>query len=135
MIKLAINFLSSPVYSFTLFLVFFILAMKRMDIVGTKKFGLGLLVFILVVFAWMVSDPIFFSIISLPDNIPIIILNAIVLWSTWFALYKGNQNDIRIAAGQSPIEGTPENREKVWAWPNLVYTEMFCGVICTIFLL
>ncbi|HXH73408.1 MAG TPA: hypothetical protein VNJ08_00470 [Bacteriovoracaceae bacterium] len=135
MIKEAINFLSSPLYSFTLFIVGFGLAMKRMDIVGTKKFGLGLLIFCLVVFAWMVADPIFFSIISLPDNIPIIILNALVIWSTWYALYKGHQNDLRIAAGEEPIEGTPENREKVWAWPNLVYTELFCGILCTIFLI
>jgi hypothetical protein len=135
MIKEAINFLSSPLYSFSLFIVIFYLALKRIDIVGTKKFGLGLLIVTLITFAWMVADPIFFSIISLPDNIPIIILNALVFWSTWYALYKGNQNDIRIAAGEAPIEGTPENREKVWAWPNLVYTELFCGIICTVFLI
>ncbi len=135
MIKLAINFLSAPLYSFTAFCILFVLAMKRMDIVGTKKFGMGLLIFTLVIFGWMVSDPVFFSVISLPDNIPIIILNALVFWSTWFSLYKGHQNDLRIAAGEPPIEGTPENREKVWAWPNLVYTELFCIIACTIFLI
>ena len=134
MIKEAINFLAAPVYSFSIFIGLFFLAMKRMDIVGTKKFGIGLLVFTLVTFAWMVADPIFFSIISLPDNIPIIILNALVIWSTWFALYKGHQNDLRIEAGESPLEGSPENREKVWAWPNLVYTELFAGIVCTVFL-
>lgn len=135
MIKEAINFLSSPLYSFTAFIVLFVLAMKRMDIVGTKKFGLGLLIFVLVVFGWMVSDPVFFSVISTPDNIPIIILNGLVFWSTWYALYKGHQNDLRIEKGEQPIEGTPENREKVWAWPNLVYTELFCGILCTVFLI
>jgi hypothetical protein len=135
MIKEAINFLSSPLYSFTLFIVLFFLSMKRIDIVGTKKFGLGLLIFTLVVFGWMITDPVFFSVISLPDNIPIIILNGLVFWSTWFALYRGHQNDLLIAAGGAPYEGTPENREKVWAWPNLVYTELFCGIACTIFLI
>ena len=135
MIKLAINFLSYPLYSFTAFIVLFVLAMKRMDIVGTKKFGMGLLIFTLVVFGWMVSDPVFFSVISTPDNIPIIILNGLVFWSTWYSLYKGHQNDLRIAAGEPPIEGTPENREKVWAWPNLVYTELFCIIAGTIFLI
>lgn len=135
MIKAAINVLATPVYSFSIFIALFYLALKRIDIVGTKKFGLGLLIFTLVVFGWMVADPIFFSIISLPDNIPIIILNALVFWSTWYALYKGHQNDLRIEAGEPPIEGTPENREKVWAWPNLVYTELFCGIICTVFLI
>lgn len=135
MIKEAINYLSSPLYSFTAFIVLFGLAMKRIDIVGTKKFGLGLLVFVLVTFGWMVTDPVFFSVISLPDNIPIIILNGLVFWSTWYALYKGHQNDLRIERGEQPIEGTPENREKVWAWPNLVYIELFCGILCTIFLI
>jgi len=135
MIKEAINYLSQPAWSFSAFIALFYLAMKRMDIVGTKKFGMGLLISTLVIFGWMISDPVFFSIISLPDNIPIIILNAIVFWSTWYALYKGHQNDLRIAAGEEPIEGTPENREKVWAWPNLVYTELFCGILCTIFLI
>ncbi|WPU65620.1 cytochrome b family protein [Peredibacter starrii] len=135
MIKAAINYLSDPLYSFTLFIILFVLAMKRMDIVGTKKFGLALLIGVLAIFGWMVTDPVFFSVISLPDNIPIIILNGLVFWSTWYALYRGHQNDLRIAAGEQPIEGTPENREKVWAWPNLVYTELFCGILCTIFLI
>ncbi len=135
MIKEAINYLSSPLYSFSAFIFLFWLILKRIDIVGTKKFGFGMLIVILVIFGWMVSDPVFFSIISLPDNIPIIILNALVFWSTWFALYKGHQNDLRIEKGEQPIEGTSENREKVWAWPNLVYTELFCGILCTVFLI
>jgi len=135
MIKSAVNFLSDPLYSFTIFCVLFVLAMIRIDIVGTKKFGMFLLVGTLLTFGWMVADPVFFSVISLPDNIPIIILNGLVFWSTWFALYKGHQNDLRIEKGEQPIEGTPENREKVWAWPNLVYTELFCGILCTVFLI
>lgn len=109
--------------------------MKKVDFIATKKFGYGMFAAVLAIFAWMVTDPVFFSIISLPDNIPIIILNGIVLWSTWYAIYKGVQNDNRIAAGEPPLEGTPENREKVWAWPNLVYTELFCGIACTVFLI
>jgi hypothetical protein len=135
MIKEAINFLSYPLYSFTAFIVLFGLAMKRIDIVGTKKFGLALLIGVLAIFGWMLTDPTFFTVISTPDNIPIIILNGLVFWSTWYALYKGHQNDLRIEKGEPPIEGTPENREKVWAWPNLVYTELFCGILCTIFLI
>lgn len=135
MIKSAINFLSDPLYSFTIFIVLFVLAMKRMDIVGTKKFGLALLIGTLVIFGWMVTDPVFFTVISLPDNIPIIILNGLVFWSTWYSLYKGHQNDLRMEKGEPPIEGTPENREKVWAWPNLVYIELLAGILCTVFLI
>ncbi len=135
MIKEFINYLSSPLYSFTGVMAFFFFTVKRPDIVGSKKFGLISLVSILVIFGWMLTDPVFFSVISLPDNIPIIILNAVVLWSWWFAIHKGVENDKRIAAGEGPLEGTPENREKVWAWPNLVYTELFAGIACTVFLI
>jgi len=135
MIKEIINYLSSPLYSFTGVMAFFFFTVKRPDIVGSKKFGLFSLVSILLIFCWMLTDPVFFSVISLPDNIPIIILNAVVLWSWWFAIHKGVENDKRIAAGEGPLEGTPENREKVWAWPNLVYTELFAGIACTVFLI
>ena len=33
------------------------------------------------------------------------------------------------------MEGTPENREKVWTWPNLVYTELFAIIAGTVFLI
>lgn len=135
MIKEFINYLSSPLYSFTGVMAFFFFTVKRPDIVGSKRFGLISLVSILIIFGWMLTDPVFFSVISLPDNIPIIILNAVVLWSWWFAIHKGVENDKRIAAGEGPLEGTPENREKVWAWPNLVYTELFAGIACTVFLI
>jgi hypothetical protein len=114
---------------------FFAFTIKKPEVVASKKFGLASLIAILVIFGWMLTDPVFFSVISLPDNIPIIILNAVVLWSWWFAMHKGVENDKRIARGDPPIEGPPENREKVWAWPNLVYTELFCGIACTVFLI
>ncbi|ATH09456.1 hypothetical protein BIY24_01030 [Halobacteriovorax marinus] len=37
-------------------------------------------------------------------------------------------------AGECPIEALPENKEKVWCWPNLVYTELFAIIATTIFL-
>ncbi|POB13329.1 cytochrome C [Halobacteriovorax sp. DA5] len=32
------------------------------------------------------------------------------------------------------MEALPENREKVWVWPNLVFTELMCMIGTTIFL-
>lgn len=135
MIKEIVNYLSSPVISFTAVTAFFVFTVKKPEVVASKKFGLGALIAILVIFGWMLTDPVFFSVISLPDNIPIIILNGVVLWSWWFAMHKGVENDKRMERGEPPIEGTPENREKVWAWPNLVYTELFAGIACTVFLI
>jgi hypothetical protein len=130
-----INILCQPVYSFTITIIAFLLMIKKIEVVGTKKFGYTALVIVLAATAFLFNDPVFFKIISTPDNIPIIILLSLVFWSTWFAIYKGVQNDHRIEAGLGPIEGTPENREKVWAWPNLVYIELFCMIGTTIFLI
>lgn len=134
MIKETINYLSNPVISFTAVTAFFAFTIKKPEIVASKKFGMWSMIAVLAIFFWMLTDPVFFSVISLPDNIPIIILNVVVLWSWWFAMHKGVENDKRIARGEPPWEGTPENREKVWAWPNLVYTELFVIIGCTIFL-
>ncbi len=133
--KALINIIAEPVYSFTIVIFAYLFMIKKMETVGTKKFGLTALGVVLLVTAYLFADPTFYLIITTPDNIPIIILLSLVLWSTWFSLYKGVQNDNRIAEGLPPIEGTPENREKVWAWPNLVYTELFCIIATTIFLI
>ncbi|MBP9674143.1 MAG: hypothetical protein KBD63_03535 [Bacteriovoracaceae bacterium] len=135
MLKQALNFLSQPVFFFSGMIVCFFLALKYYQFVGTKKFGKIALVVSLLIATFFVSDPIFFMIISTPDNIPIIILISTVGFFTWYSLYRAAENDKRIAEGGSPREGLPENREKVWAWPNLVYIELFAIIACSVFLI
>ena len=81
-----------------------------------------------------VLDSNFWLIITWPDNIPISILIVTLAFFTWLCFYRATVNDERLEAGLEPIEGTPENREKVWCWPNLVYTELFVIIAGTIFL-
>ncbi|MBT3981338.1 MAG: cytochrome C [Bacteriovoracaceae bacterium] len=81
------------------------------------------------------SDDVFRTIIATPDNIPISILLFSVFFFTWLTVHKAAINDERIEAGECPIEGLPENREKVWSWPNLVYNELFVIIAGTIFLI
>lgn len=129
-----INLISDPIYSFPMVVILFGLMLKYYQFVGTKKFAwifTGLCILISPLFF---LDPNFYAIITLPDNIPISILLSTVFFFTWFSFYKAAQNDKRIAEGLCPIEGTPENREKVWVWPNLVYTELFAIISGTIFL-
>jgi hypothetical protein len=133
--KAVINYLSDPVFSFTGIIVAFFMAIKYVEVFASKRFAFGALIAILLIFGWMSLDPVFFSIIIWPDNVPIIFLLTLVIWSTWFAIHKGVENDKRIAVGEPPLEGTPENREKVWAWPNLVYTELFAIIAGTVFLI
>ena len=51
---------------------------------------------------------------------------------TWLALRKAVINDDRIARGEPPLEKLED--EKVLVWPDLVYTELICMVICTVIL-
>jgi hypothetical protein len=130
-----INYISSPMYSFSATLVLFYLMIEKVRVVGSIKFAKWGTLFLTIVGAWFMSDDVFRSVITTPDNIPIIILLFCVIFFTWFSLYKAVENDKRIEQGLPPIEGTPENKEKVWAWPNLVYTELFVIIAGTVFLI
>lgn len=137
--KEMINYFSEPRWMFSAFLILFLLTFVfekiKIEWFGSKRFAVWACVIIALIFAWMCTDPIFFSIIIFPDNIPITILLSLVGFTTWYSIYKGVENDKRIAQGLEPIEGTPENREKVWSWPNLVYIELLALIGTTIFLI
>ncbi|MBC7541061.1 MAG: cytochrome C [Bacteriovorax sp.] len=135
MLRELINKLSDPIISFPMMTFAFYLMLKHYKTVGTKKFAYWTIAILIPVIVWFLADPNFFSIIKTPDNIPIIILLVLVGFFTWFWLYKAALNDTRIEEGLCPIEATPEEREKVWVWPNLVYTELFAIIACTAFLI
>lgn len=78
---------------------------------------------------WAMTDPNFRLIVAKEDNVPITLLIYSVGFFTWLALYKGVQNDERIAKGEPPAEKTED--EKVLVWPDLVYTELICMIVCT----
>lgn len=130
-----INWMADPIRSFPIVTLLFVLTIKYYKIVGTKKFGIGALLVVLPVAFWFCLDPNFRAIILWPDNIPINIIVILISWLTWYTLYRCAENDKRIEAGLGPIEGTPENREKVWSWPNLVYIELIAMVGTTVFLI
>ncbi|PYR40774.1 MAG: hypothetical protein DMF93_10170, partial [Acidobacteria bacterium] len=46
---------------------------------------------------------------------------------------EGVLNDRRIAAGQGPIEKAESDR--VWVWPDLVYTELISLILCSVLLI
>lgn len=133
--KELINYLADPIRSFPIFTILFLLMIRYYRIVGTKKFAWIVLGLSIPLFFWFAADPNFYLIITWPDNIPISILIVLVSFLTWYALYKCAVNDARIEAGEGPYEALPENREKVWCWPNLVYTELFAIIAGTIFLI
>ena len=92
---------------------------KWMLIGGAILFGLSLL------------DSNFNLIAAKPDNVPIAAMIFLLGIFTWVALRKAYYNDQAILAGGIPYEKT-ESDEKLFTWPDLVYTELLCMILLTI---
>ncbi len=80
--------------------------------------------------AWAYGDPNFHKIITKGDNIPIVILLASVIFFSWLALRQAVINDRRKQEGGAGIEGEI-GKQKVFTWPDLVYTEFICLILFT----
>jgi hypothetical protein len=96
-----------------------------------KKTGKWLLIFGVAGFFVSFLDPNFFLIAAKPDNVPIGAMIFLLGIFTCIALRKAYLNDKQIAAGGIPWEKT-ESNEKLFVWPDLVYTEMLCMILLTI---
>jgi len=88
--------------------------------------GFGFVVFYL----WSATDENFFKIIVKPDNVPITIMLVATAIVTWVAFRQAAINDRRIERGEPLIESGAD--DKVLVWPDLVYTEMICLVLCSV---
>ena len=78
-------------------------------------------------------DPNFRLIVTKPDNVPIVGLIFLLVFFVWYSIREGVLNDRRIAAGQGPIEKAESDR--VWVWPDLVYTELISLILCSVLLI
>jgi hypothetical protein len=95
------------------------------------KVGKWLLIGMAGAFALSLLDPNFFLIAAKPDNVPIGAMIFLLGIFTWIALRKAYLNDRQMLAGGIPWEKT-ESDEKLFTWPDLVYTEMLCMILLTI---
>src|SRR6266852_5390771 len=96
-----------------------------------KKTGKWLLIAGMGGFFVSFLDPNFYLIAAKPDNVPIGAMIFLLGIFTWIALRKAYLNDKQIEAGGIPWEKT-ESAEKLFVWPDLVYTEMLCMIILSI---
>jgi hypothetical protein len=78
---------------------------------------------------WAMTNRNFREVVTKPDNVPIVLLVFSVGFFTWLALRRAVVNDDRIARGEPPLEKLED--DKVLVWPDLVYTELICMIICT----
>ena len=126
-LKDIVNVLSDPMYLLPISIVILAISL-RVPGFWSKRGGLFALILVVGFIILSLLDYDFRLIVTKPDNVPIVALIFLVGFFVWLALHQGFANDRRIANGGLPSEKETEN-EKVWVWPDLVYTELICMVI------
>ena len=131
--KAFINWLCAPYYFVPLCTV--LLAVFLVGYRGLTKPKVAMLIgaiFLVFYFGSAVQDPNFQAIIKKPDNVPITLMILFTGFLTWLAFRQAAINDERMERGQPLIESGAD--DKVLVWPDLVYTELICLTLCTVFL-
>jgi len=129
-IKEFANFLSYPKWSFTLSLVIFVY-LVRSKRAWTKRGGWIMLGVSVLFFLLSILDPNFRIIVTKPDNVPIVMMVFLVGYFLWLAMYKATRNDALIEQGEPTFEKS-EVEDKIFTWPDLVFSEFICMVILTV---
>jgi len=73
------------------------------------------------------TDPVFASIVTRADNVPIVGMVYLLALFTWLGVRQAVENDRRMAAGDPPAE--KDFAEKFLTWPDLVYPELICMIL------
>jgi hypothetical protein len=127
------NALADPRLFFILALVSLVLMVWKREQVASNRVGYGMLGGLAIFFVFGAFDANFRLIMTKPDNVPIIGLIFLLIFLTWFSMREAVLNDRRIAAGEGPIEKAESDR--VWVWPDLVYTELISLILCSVVLI
>ncbi len=128
-IKDFINLFADPRLFFTLSVVALGLIVWKREVFALNAVGYSLIAFLMVFFSFGLFDENFRLIIAKPDNVPIVALIFLLVFFTWYSMREAVKNDQRIAAGDDPIE--KQESDRVWVWPDLVYTELIALILCT----
>ena len=133
LIKGFFNFLFDPQLFFGLACVSLALMLWKRELVASNAFGYAMMGFLFVFFGVGTFDPNFRLIVTKPDNVPIVGLIFLLAFFVWYSIREAVLNDRRIAAGKGPIE--KEESDRVWVWPDLVYTELIAIILCNVVLI
>lgn len=134
-IKHFIDEFSNPQISLTLlFILFFVIMLGFLKQVTRSKFFWSFYTLLILFTLWAMQDPNFWLIATKPDNIPIMAMLFLVIFFSWLAFKQAVDNDDRIAQGRPPLE-KEETPQKVMVWPDLVYIEFLCIILCTFVLI
>lgn len=128
-VRNAIDSVANPISYTLLSVVGFVAMLYWRKPLTQPQVAWGILMASFLIGGWWVTDDNFRSIVAKEDNVPITMLIYSVGFFTWLGLYRGVQNDERIAKGEPVLEKLDD--EKVLVWPDLVYTELICMIIAT----
>jgi hypothetical protein len=132
-IKSLFNFAANPRLYFFLMISALVLLVWKREKITTNAFGIGALVIFGLFFGLGGLDPNFRLIITKPDNVPIVGLIFLLVFFVWYSMKEAVLNDRRMARGEGPIEKAESDR--VWVWPDLVYTELISLILCSVVLI
>lgn len=132
LIKRKLNEWSEPQYFVTFTVVLLIIGLLTYRQWTRPRAAAALGLMFLAFYAWSALDENFLKIIAKPDNVPITIMLFVTAFLTWVAFRQAAINDERMERGEPLIESGAD--DKVLVWPDLVYTEMICLVLCSVFL-
>ncbi len=128
-VKGIINSIADPRRFFLLACASLVLLVWKRERAASKGVGYAILAVLVLFFGLGSLDPNFRLIVTKPDNVPIVGLIFLLVFFTWYSIREAVLNDRRIAAGHGPIEKAESDR--VWVWPDLVYTELIALIVCT----
>jgi hypothetical protein len=132
-IKGFINTLADPRLFFILAVLSLVVLVWKREQIAANAVGYGMLGVLTIFFVFGAFDPNFRLIMTKPDNVPIVGLIFLLVFFTWYSMREAVLNDRRIAAGQGPVEKAESDR--VWVWPDLVYTELISLILCSVVLI
>jgi hypothetical protein len=133
LIKGLINAVADPRLFFILAVAALVVVVWKRELLAQNTVGYGVLGLLGAFFIFGTFDPNFRLIVTKPDNVPIVGLIFLLVFFVWYSIREAVLNDRRIAAGQGPIEKAESDR--VWVWPDLVYTELISLIVCSVILI
>lgn len=128
----SINWLSQPTVSFSLSVILLIVLLRWKSL-WTKTGGLVLLAGGVLFVGLSAIQPDFRLIVTKADNVPIVMMIFLVGFFLWLAMSKAYANDARIDRGEPTFEKS-EKDDRIFTWPDLVFSEFICMIVLTIIL-
>jgi hypothetical protein len=132
-LKSFFNVLADPRLFFLLSVAALMLLVWKRELFSSTRTGYGMIGLTGAFFLWGAFDPNFRLIITKPDNVPIVGLIFLLVFFVWYSVRQAVLNDQRMKEGKPPIE--KDESDRVWVWPDLVYTELISLVLCNVVLI